>query len=97
MLISLTWTDVKANGAPRQARFSKYFQRQLKVLREFTLKRWLGVKSAPDELFSRRLSDARASSRSERNIVVHVAAAGAGCDGTARRGAGRTARPEIAA
>src|ERR1019366_8448647 len=38
-----------------------------------------------------------ASSYSERNIVVHVAVAGAGRHRTARRGAGRTAGPEIAA
>src|SRR4051794_9932609 len=41
--------------------------------------------------------EAQALARSERDIVVHVAVAGAGSDRAARRGTGRTARTEIAA
>src|SRR4051794_11542263 len=41
--------------------------------------------------------EAQALARSERDIVVHVAVAGAGSDRAARRGSGRTARTEIAA
>src|SRR5438445_4985018 len=84
----------RAKSAQEQASFSQYFQAPTKGVTRIYIR---APASAACPLCMGAGSDALASSRSERNIVVHIAVAGACRDRAARRGAGGAAGPEIAA
>src|SRR5260370_37301284 len=75
----------RSKSAQEQASFSQYFQAPTKRVTRIYMRAPASAACPP------RLgqgSDALASSRSKRNIVVHIAVAGAGGDRAARRGAG---------
>src|SRR6266702_2504709 len=83
----------------KQALLSTIYQRIIEVSYSLTLTNRDGATTPLRDEISRghRRSEARGASRSERNVVVHVAVAGGARRNRAARCAGRTARAEVGA